>query len=399
MENKRILFVDDEENILSGIRRMLRPMRKSMDMEFAGSGREALELMAKEPFQVVVSDMRMPGMDGAELLGEVRKLYPDTIRIMLSGYATPESIMRTVHVVHQFLSKPCEPESLKNTLHRAFLLHEILTSSNLRKVVSAIDTLPSIPDVYNEMQKILADPECSLEDVASCISKDIGMSAKIMQLVNSPFFGIFKRVESPAQAVKLLGLDTVKYLVLTAGIFSQYDGKKIADISISQLWDHSMKVGACAKKITQAGTNSREVIDDAFVAGMMHDIGKIILASNMPEQYGKALAMAEEKDIPLQDAEREVFQATHAEIGAYLLGLWGFSIYSIGAIAYHHTPEKYPDTVFDAATAVYVANFFDNEKEAVSPGSAPTLDMEYLQKIGCGDRLEQWRKLCEVSNG
>ncbi|MBC8317540.1 MAG: response regulator [Desulfobulbaceae bacterium] len=123
MAKKRILFVDDEPNILVGLRRMLRSLRKEIDMEFAESGKEALQVMSKASFDVVVSDMRMPGMDGAELLTEVRRLYPDTIRIILSGYAAAEAIMRTETIVHQFLHKPCEPQNIKDTLLRSCQLH------------------------------------------------------------------------------------------------------------------------------------------------------------------------------------------------------------------------------------------------------------------------------------
>lgn len=394
MAKKRVLFVDDEENILSGLRRMLRSLRKDVDMEFVESGKDALRAMDESPFDVVVSDMRMPGMDGAQLLTQVRDRFPDTIRIMLSGYATPESIMRTVNVVHQFLAKPCEPENLKNTLHRAFLLRDILTNDNLRSVVSSIERLPSLPDIYKELQTILADPDCSIEDVAHCVSRDIGMSAKVMQLVNSPFFCVFKRVESPDQAVKLLGLDTVKYLALTVGIFSQYDEKAVAPLSLNDLWDHSIKVGACAKRIAEEETDSTEMIDDAFIAGMMHDIGKIVLASSMPEKYSKALAICRDRGIALQAAEYEVFQATHAEIGAYLLGLWGFSIYAISAVAFHHVPENCPENIFDSATAVYVANVLANEKNDLQSQSGQVPDMEYLKKVQCDERLPEWRRLC-----
>ncbi len=396
MDKKRILFVDDESNILTGLARMLRGMRKEIEMAFAESGREALEVMAKESFDVVVSDMRMPGMDGAELLAEVRRLYPDTMRIMLSGYAAPEAVMRTVTVVHQFLHKPCEPDDIKDTLLRCCRLRDILTNSNLRGLVSSLNNLPSLPSIYTELLDILAKEDCSVDEVADCISRDIGMSAKILQLVNSPFFGLYRNIDSASQAVGLLGLDTVKYLVLSVKIFSELEKQCVSTESIHDLMEHSMSVGAFAKQIVELETDDEKVANDAFISGMLHDVGKLVFACNMPEEYKKTFELAENEGISLQAAERQMFQADHSQIGAYLLGLWGFSVQAIEAIAFHHNPEQTASTTFDPATAVHVANVFDHEqKNRLLVGTQPTFDLDYLDRVQCSDRLDSWRDLCQ----
>ena len=207
MDKRSILFVDDEPNILDGLRRMLRSMRKEFELCFAENAMEALEMMEINEFDVVVSDMRMPGMDGAEFLTEIQKRYPHSIRIMLTGQADEASTLRTIGVVHQFLAKPCDPEKLKNILLRASALHRLMIDGKLKDIVSSIDTLPSLPSVYAKLQEKIREPEVSLDDVGEIISQDIAMTAKILQLVNSAFFGLYQTVESPARAVKLLGLD------------------------------------------------------------------------------------------------------------------------------------------------------------------------------------------------
>lgn len=246
MDKRRILFVDDEPNILDGLRRMLRSMRNEFDLHFSRSGKEALEIMEKNEFDVVVSDMRMPGMDGAELMAEIMYRYPHSIRIMLTGQADEESILQTVGVVHQFLAKPCDPESLKNILVRASALHRLMVDGKLKDIISSIDALPSLPTVYAKLQEKLRQPEASLDDVGEIISQDIAMTAKILQLVNSSFFGLYQKVESPSRAVKLLGLDTIKALVLGSQIFSEI---KISGglFSAESLWRHSMTVGTLSK--------------------------------------------------------------------------------------------------------------------------------------------------------
>ncbi|THB78968.1 MAG: response regulator, partial [Desulfobulbaceae bacterium] len=190
MSKKAIMFVDDEPNILSGIKRMLRSMRKEYSFYFAESGKEALGMMEDDPVDVVVSDMRMPGMDGAEFLTEVQSKFPLAIRIMLTGQADEESILRTVNVVHQFLAKPCEPDNLKDVLARAGVLHDIMANSDLKELVSSIGSLPSLPSVYSQLQEALKDPEVTADQVAEIIEKDIAMTAKLLQLVNSSFFGL-----------------------------------------------------------------------------------------------------------------------------------------------------------------------------------------------------------------
>ena len=394
MEKKRILFVDDEPNILDGMRRMLRSLRKGLDMKFAESGGQALELMAEKPFDVVVSDMRMPGMDGAELLGKIQEKYPQTIRIMLTGQADDDSILRTVDVVHQFLAKPCEPEQLKTTLHRACLLYNLLSHPVLRRVVAKIDTLPSLPEIYVELQKLLADPESSVDDVAQCITKDIGMSAKIMQLVNSAFFGHFSNVKSPEQAVHLLGLDTIKSLVLTVRIFANYEKNVLAGISLPELMNHSMAVGGLAQKIGE-NSGSKAIADNALIAGLMHDIGKLVLADNLADEYGQVEELVEKDGITCYQAETKIFKAGHAEIGAYLLGLWGFPSSVLDAIAYHHRPDKYPGNTFEALTAVYAANLIIHNRDSETAAEQYEPDNEYLARVGCLDSFAEWQALLQ----
>jgi len=215
------LFVDDEPNILSGLKRMLRVMREQMDFYFAESGREALEILAGQRIDVIVSDMRMPGMDGATLLTTVQERYPHVVRIMLTGHADEEAILRTVGVVHQFLAKPAAPDSLKAVLLRACALQELMQNDQLKSLVTSLGKLPSLPAIYAELQRKLLDPDCSIGEVAAIIEKDMAMSAKVLQLVNSAFFGLYKHIDSTIRAVNLLGLDTVKTLVLGVGVFEE----------------------------------------------------------------------------------------------------------------------------------------------------------------------------------
>jgi putative nucleotidyltransferase with HDIG domain len=394
MDKRRILFVDDEPNILDGLKRMLRSMRKEYELCFAENAKTALEMMEQEEFDVVVSDMRMPGMDGANLLTEVQRKHPHSIRIMLTGQADDESTLRTIGIVHQFLAKPCDPEKLKVILFRASALHRLMIDGKLKDIISSIDTLPSLPSIYAKLQKKIREPEASLDDIGKIISQDIAMTAKILQLVNSAFFGLYQNIESPARAVKLLGLDTIKALVLISQIFSEMKIPKDL-FSAQTLWTHSMTVGTLAKKIAESETDEKNIIDNSYVAGVLHDIGKLILVSKMESYYREALLLARQEQISLRQAEQKVFKATHCDMGAYLIGLWGFQSDIVEAIGFHHQLGEYPAGTFSPALAVHIANvmYYRLHQDDVI-GAVPEFNEEYLQKISMGDKLQKWQELC-----
>jgi len=395
MEKKSILFVDDEPNILSSLQRMLRSMRKTMNFQFAENGLEALSIMASEKIDVVVSDMRMPGMDGAALLTTIQKQYPHAVRIMLSGQADEDSILRTVGVVHQFLAKPADPEILKQVILRASALQDLMTDKQLRQLVSRIGNLPSLPKTYTNLQNTLKNPDSGLSDVAEIIEQDLAMSAKVLQLVNSAFFGLYKHIESPARAVNLLGIDTIKALVLVVGVFSKLKSPPTKTFNIKGLWSHSMATAAFAKQIAAMETDDKEMIDNAFVGGLLHDVGKLLLFSRMPEKYEQAASMSLEPLCSLNEAEHQVFGSCHDHVGGYLIGLWGLPGPVVESITFHHGLDGYPDPSFSPAIIVHTADYIYyrlNPEHCI--GKPPKLNERVLEQVGMLDHVERWIDLC-----
>ncbi len=392
---KSILFVDDEPNILAGIRRMLHPLRGAYDLLFCENGSQALESMAQQPADVIVSDMRMPGMDGAELLTAIQQHYPHTIRIMLTGQADDKAILKTVTVAHQLLAKPCEPERLKEVLSRAATLHDQLTDGHLKDLVTGIAALPSLPSIYARLQDTLKDPEASLDDVAAIIEQDIAMTAKLLQLVNSSFFGLFQKVESPARAVKLLGLDTIKVLVLGIQIFSELKAPS-QKAAFAALWQHSMAVAQCSKRIAAAAGDDLDLINNSFIAGMLHDIGRLLLMSQLGDNYAAIVETARREGMRIETAETRQLQTTHADIGAYLIGLWGFNGDIIEAIAFHHRLDRLPALGVTAPLAVHLADhyYYQHYPEQIV-GQPPPLDTGYLKTLGCADQAADWMAECQ----
>lgn len=391
---KRILFVDDEPQVLQGLRRMLHSQCRDWELHFASGGAEALEVMASTPMDVVVSDMRMPGMDGVQLLTEVKKNHPHAARLALSGHMDERMVMESTKVAHQYLTKPCNAEKLVDVIRRLLELRRYLAAESLARLTSTLEQIPSLPKLYMAIQEELASPRCSLKKIGDIISTDVGMSAKILQLVNSSFFGMYNKVTSPAQAVNLLGTETVKALVLHAQVFSLYDPKKCPGFSLARLSRHGLLAATLAKRICVVEKAPKDVQDDAFLAGILHDVGKLIFAVNCPGLYDEILELATGRNLSLTAVEEDALGADHAQLGAYLLGLWGMADPVVEAIAFHHRPRLCAMSGFIPLTALHAANELIIQLQPEGPTGYPEgLDADYLAASGLTDRIHSWEEM------
>ncbi|HEY3594584.1 MAG TPA: response regulator [Polyangiaceae bacterium] len=388
---RRILFVDDEPFVLQAIEGLLRRRRRVWQMEFVSRGEDAVKRLAEAPFDVIVSDMRMPKMDGAALLEHVQKHHPNVIRIVLSGHTELEAALQTVTTAHQYLAKPCEPEVLTGVIERACALRALLTNDAIRSVIGGLGGLPSVPKVYNALNQALADPDSKLSDVSAIVEQDLAMCAKLLQLVNSSFFGLAKRVTKVHDAVVYLGAGMLKQLVLSVSAFRLFNP---AEALLGFSLDALQKEAAIAASVARHIMAGKKSADDAYIAAMLHDIGTLTLASSATSSFREAMTLHREKGMELDEAERQVFGATHAEVGAYLLGLWGLPYTVVEAVAFHHRPMAVAHDSFDVLDAVYVASALAEEVtfDATRPG-AYRLDTEYLRRFGIVESLPSWEKI------
>lgn len=382
---KRILFVDDQPEILAGLKSLLHRHRNRWDTAFVQSGSEALERLAKEPFDAVVSDMRMPGMDGAALLAKVKEAYPQVARIVLSGYSDQAMALRATSVAHQFLNKPCDAATLENVLQRTLDLQDLISSAEVRRIVGEIGALPVLPKVYTELNQALAKEETTVQEVTAILEQDMAVCAKLLQIVNSAFFRLARRVSSIGEAVAYLGLDTVKNLVLVAKVFDVAMPSPELHGLPQALQTHSLYVASLCRSIS-----SQESAEAAFTAGLLHDIGILVLAVGLPQQLKAALDLAKAENRPLHLAEQELYGTSHAEVGAYLLGLWGLPYPVVEAAANHHQPERVPQRDFDLLAATYTAECLAHETQRGFSDGSP-LDVNYLASLNAESQLETWR--------
>jgi putative nucleotidyltransferase with HDIG domain len=393
----RVMIIDDDADALYRTQQMLRSYRRDWQMKFCFGPEPALDALTAEAYDVVVADLKMPGADGAELLACVRDLYPDAVRIMVCNPAEQTEMLRAVGPAHQYLSKPVDPVAFHQAIARAGLLNKRLTKPGLKALVSQVNTLPSLPAVYVELVSELRNPEASVPRIASLISRDVAMTAKVLQLVNSSFFGLAVHVHDVKHAAGLLGLNALKPLVLSAGVFRQLEESRVPAALAEQVLEHSLAVGCLARDIAEAEGLSRDEADDALLAGILHDIGKLVLADQFGRDYALVCLAADKTSLPLLSAELDQFDASHADVGGYLLGLWGLPQDLIEAVAFHHDPAAHELERFSPLAAVHAANALvhaaDEGVEADPQVMPRKLDRRYLERLRCIHRLSAWRDL------
>ena len=389
MAKIKILLVDDEITVLKVLQMAMRATIEC-DVLTATSGDQALRIMEKEHVDVVVSDICMPGMDGATLINVVAELYPKTMRLLFTGRSTDDLGLRTAGAAHQFYLKPSDITQIATTIKSIYRLRIGLPSEGMDRIVSHIRSLPSLPDVYTELDQELKKPDVSMDDIGRILEKDIAMSAKVLQLVNSAFFGMRERVTKPSQAAILLGGQVIKSLLLGLHIFTGWSKQTIPCFTVQELWSHGLNVATGAQDLALAEGYTRKQADEFYAAGLFHDIGKIIIAVNLPESSDTIQKIIKEKGLSIPQAEKESLGATHAEAGAYLMALWGFSDNIVNAIAYHHQPSHFEVKGFNTVTAVHAANVFDYESSFRNK-IPETLDPAYITREGFAPKLADWR--------
>jgi HD-like signal output (HDOD) protein/CheY-like chemotaxis protein len=398
-------MVDDDKNVLSGLQRMLHQVRSNWDLHFANGGQEALDLIrGGTEIDVVVTDLHMPGMHGTEMLSEISQIDPEIIRIVLSGNLNADDLSDSANIAHQIVAKPCDPDHFRSVLARAFTLRRRMENSPVKMSLMQMGTLPSVPVLYWRIMDEINSPSPSIARVAEIVSKDPGMTAKVLKVANSTT-NPQNRVTDIVYATHMIGLENLKSFVLAAELFDKVsDEAKLNAFDIDALWHHGLTVGEYSMRIAEFQGADKQTVDASYTAGLLHDIGLLILATKLPKDFAAVLECAKTTGSTLYQAERKTLGVTHAEIGAYLLDLWGLHDNVVKAISHHFFPSGdehdiysfQEDEDFSPLTAVHSANYFCEEAEATDDeyGKAE-LDMVYLESLGLGEMVPMWWDLCK----
>jgi len=353
---------------------------------------QALKLLDKEQFDIIFSDIRMPSMNGIELLTQVKIRHPDVARIVLSGYADRSILLKSTMVCHQYLSKPCDIGQIVATVSQVCAMQNLVRDPDLRILVSGIGNLPSLPALYLEILDEISSDDGSIHGAGKIIAKDVNMSAKILQLVNSSFFGFPRKIDSILEAVNFLGFDLIRSLVLGDKIFACFDSGPSMIADIEKIWSASIRSSHLANQLAREAGLDDAGCSATLLAGMLQDIGISILASNRPEKYSSITQNIDDEDKPRWQREQAVFGHSHAEVGAYLLALWGFPVEIVNTVNFHHRPSSAPEPdQFTALSAVYIANLLLAES-AIPLAEYEIPDYDYLNSIGALDYYSEWKK-------
>lgn len=388
----RVVFVDDDEVELSRLREMMAPLATAWTMTFVSSAEEALQIIRQQEIDVVVSDMSMPRMDGGELFRTMKAEYPDIVRIIMSNRAELPRVMRVVSIAHQFLTKPCEPAELRSLVARAAEMHQRLSNPELRKIIGQIGSLPSPSTIVMELNSLLAHPDAQVKDVAPVIQDDVAISAKVLQMVNSAYFGLSHHMTDIRDAVAYLGLDTVRNLTVAVEVFRTLGSERNVPTGIvDEIHAHSTAVAHLARELVI----NKEHAHDAYVGGLLHDVGHLALATRSPDMYVEIREKVTAGGHIL-DVEREILGATHADIGAYLLQLWALPYRVIEAVARHHDAPDLVETGMNAIHATYIAEHLLSQQHNAAEGfwefseEEKQIDPVYLARLDMTERVASW---------
>ncbi|NOT35329.1 MAG: HDOD domain-containing protein [Candidatus Eisenbacteria bacterium] len=384
---KRILFVDDEPEVLAGLRNALYDRRRQWDMLFLTTGQDALAALELEPFDLVVSDIRMNDMDGITLLNEVRRRHATTARLVLSGVTDRESVLRALPVAQQFLSKPCDSATLHAALDRVFSLQELIGDPAVHSLVGGLESLPSLPSTYGELMRAVEEPNTSLDDLAMIVESDAGLAGRVLQLANSSFFTASRRTLSVRTAVSYLGVEILRAITLVTHVFKDLEHIRPTLHSLARLKDHSLQVARLARRMATEPKRA----ELAFTAGLLHDVGMVILAQRSLARFSRIDRIAAETGRAFHEAERELGPPSHAEVGAFLLGTWGLPFDLVEVVAFHHTPGRvHEGGSLDVLAAVHVADSFVHATDSGASDPNATLDSEFLERSGHRAKLDAW---------
>lgn len=390
-----VLFVQPEQLDRVSYTGALAQVQKSWSLGWCSSaGASVFEHLATNPADVIVVDGQIGDLVSIDFHRQLKERHPNLVRIVIATDKAQEFSLRSALSAHQFVSSPVSPKELVDVVTRACSLRDFVRSKSVLKIVSQVKRLPTLPDNYHRINELLQRDDVTMEDIAGVIQRDVAMVAKILQISNSTLFGARRKPVSTVQSgVKMLGVTNLKLLVLAVEVFSQFDVETTQYFNLEVLWEHSMRVGALAAEIAKSLSGDREFVSDALAAGMIHDVGKLILVKHLSEEVRHAVNLVKERKLSLVAAEHEVFGATHAEVGGYLLGAWGLPQAIVEAVAYHHAPRSCFRQEVSPLTAVYVANILDKARHGQPELLSSDELVMYAQKLSLEQQLAKWQQL------
>lgn len=392
---KHILLVDDDPLVLASLTTALECRKDVWSVRLAVGPASALEAIAEQTFDAIVCDLQMPRRNGGAVLQAARSTQPGAIRMIMAGPEEMAASVLAMHVAHQFLTKPCPAPLLIQSLERAFRVQDQLGHGDLAPLVCGVTALPSPPRTFQMLSSAMANPEVDLDCVVRLIGAEIAIGTKVLQLANSPVFGLARKVGSLKDAVAYLGLRTLRQLVLGAEVFGGFEtARPTCEFDLVEEQDHGVAIARIASEVVAPDERLAEA---AFSAALLHDIGAFVLAAQRPETFCRTLAVidARRRGVRITEEERHLLDL-HARVGGYLIGVWGLPDAVVDAVLHHHHPSHAPGPAgLGLPGIVHVADCLFHALAAAGPEQGQCIverliDREWLAAAGCADRIEEW---------
>jgi HD-like signal output (HDOD) protein len=378
-----VLFVDDETRVLEALERVLLDLAPDWETCFLSSAEAALNELSRQQYDVIVCDLRMAGMDGVALLGRVAEVWPRMVRIVLSGHSDEEAALKMVHVAHQFLAKPCAAATLHQVIARTAQLTQLLPDRKLQTLVGQVGSLPSPGEFHRDLTALVEREQAgnSATELASLIKRDPAMTAKLLQVSSSAFFNTSASVADVETAIMRLGFRTLRNLSHALCDFIPTRPSAMPTVTgVQALQQRALRVAQLASRMVRLPEDASA----AYIAGLLSHVGELLLISAAPERLYVTQAEALQSGVASHVAELATWGVTHAEIGAYLLGLWGLPFQIVEAVANHHAPARGDDDRLGLPQLVWLASCIESGEEP-----AP----ELLHRFGAEELFSTQRRL------
>jgi HD-like signal output (HDOD) protein/CheY-like chemotaxis protein len=390
VETKRSIYVvDDQPEVLEIAVAIISAVMPGVVATGFLDPARALAAIKASPPDLILSDQFMPGMSGSQLLEEARLVAPGTLRIMMSGFV-PLNELTAITSAHQYVAKPFDAPQLKKILERALAARDRVPDKKLQTVVISLRSLPSLPQVHQTLMAELENNQGASGVIGQMVAQDAGLSAKVLQLANSPLFGREYVVSNPSEAVFCLGTGMITAVVLSQTLFKHFQASSHPEFCLSQVWNHCWDTAALAQCYCREYQLPRQTRDEAFLAGLLHETGRLILMANFPGEYQTACAAARVAQSPLAPRLREIFPAAPCEIAAFLLDLWGMPDSVVAAVSMLEHPERENAAGFSAVSALYIADQIASRGSPPDPFLAEEWNSAYLRSLGCPETFQQW---------
>lgn len=391
MPSLTLLIADPDIRVLREMRQMLEPMQPHWTLFFSDNVEEAIRMLEEHTIDVVIADGQLPGVNNRHLLDYVRVRSPRTVRFVMAKEADHDALAETLVIAHQYLPKPCRLQLIMEALQRIDTAQHSADNPVMEQLVRSIGMLPTLPSTYIELMRLIQSPDVSIKELTARIERDFAISVEVLRLVNSGYFSLRQYVTDLQQAVMLLGINTVRSLVQAVAIFSAIETEKTRNMR-QELYMHVVQVSQQARSIGRILNVDSTIQDHISLAAMLHDIGKLIFSSYLSQDYFPTVSLAKATKLPVHQVERQIFGVTHAELGAYLLGLWGFSDDILVAVGFHHDPSRREGPHNPVLTAVHLADVLYYQQRAAEGQPLLTVDQIYI------DRLPQREQLLALCN-